>query len=70
MASEPGSDGFDIQLDGVTLDTISFSGTDGWQEYITVSTTLTLPEGEATLRLNSVGKEWNLNWINFVKVSE
>ena len=67
LATQPGSDGFEIQLDGVVLDTIAIEATGGWQEYITISTTLTLPAGEAALRLYSVGKEWNLNWINFTK---
>lgn len=66
LASDPGSDGFDIQLNGETLGTVSLAATGGWQEYITVSRTLTLPAGESTFRLNSVGKEWNFNWLNFI----
>lgn len=67
VASEPGSDGFEVQIDGTTIDTVSVSATGGWQAYQRESITLTLPAGEVALRLYSVGDQWNLNWINFIK---
>jgi len=67
VASEPGSDGFEILLDDTVLDTVTVDATGGWQAYQTKTVTLTLPAGEASLILNSVGDQWNLNWINFIK---
>jgi len=67
VASEPGSDGFEIQVNDETLATMAINATGGWQAYETNSVTLTLPAGESLFRLYSVGDQWNLNWINFIK---
>ncbi len=67
LASDPGSDGFEVQLDGEVLATIAVNATGGWQVYETHTTTLTLPAGESLFRLYSTGDQWNLNWINFIK---
>ena len=67
LASQPGTDGFEIQVDGVAIESIPVNATGGWQTYETKTTTLTLPAGQVELKLNAVGAEWNLNWINFTK---
>ncbi|WP_163710918.1 carbohydrate-binding protein [Mangrovibacterium lignilyticum] len=49
-----------------TTNLISFfvPGTDDWQNWITLSKEVTLPEGINTLRVLVNKKEFNLNWIN------
>ncbi len=65
LASLVGDVRFAVELDGVVLDIITVPNTGGWQSYETVSTTVSLPEGSATLRLNSIDNQWNLNWLEF-----
>ncbi|WDE06272.1 cellulase family glycosylhydrolase [Thalassomonas viridans] len=67
LATVPGSDGFSLLIGDEVLDTVTVPATGGWQDYITVTSTVTLPEGEHTIRLNSNGQEWNLNWFRFTK---
>lgn len=67
LATLPGSDGFELQFDGVTVDTVSVPVTGGWQDYVTVTSTVTLTEGQQTMRFVSQGKEWNFNWVSFTK---
>ncbi|HYF70449.1 MAG TPA: carbohydrate-binding protein, partial [Ohtaekwangia sp.] len=42
--------------------------TGGWQNWQTVSTTITLSKGSSTLRLKIVQPEFNVNWIKFSKL--
>lgn len=65
LASLVGDVRFAIQVDGVTLDTVTVPNTGGWQTYETLTRTITLPEGDATLRLLSIDNQWNLNWLEF-----
>ncbi|MEN0038304.1 MAG: cellulase family glycosylhydrolase [Cellvibrio sp.] len=68
LASQPGSTGFEALIDGVVVDTQTLAATGGWQTYITqTGASFALTEGNHTLRLRSVGKEWNLNWIEIKK---
>ncbi|WP_235425596.1 cellulase family glycosylhydrolase [Cellvibrio mixtus] len=68
LASQTGSTGFEALIDGVVVDTQTLAATGGWQTYITqTSASFALTEGNHTLRLRSVGKEWNLNWIEIKK---
>jgi beta-glucosidase len=48
-----------------TLHTVSFNATGGWQNWITVSDTLSLPEGRQILRLIAANNGFNVNWIEF-----
>jgi hypothetical protein len=48
-----------------TLQTIQFSGTGGWQNWSTQSTSIKLREGKYLFRLLVTGNEHNLNWIEF-----
>jgi poly(3-hydroxybutyrate) depolymerase len=62
----PGS-GAKLQLknaNGNTLATVNIPNTGGWQNWQTVSVTVTLPAGQQTLRVVSTKpNEWNFNWF-------
>ncbi|MDN3637490.1 cellulase family glycosylhydrolase [Simiduia curdlanivorans] len=65
LASLVGNVRFSVELDGVVLDTVTVPNTGGWQTYTTVTRSLSLPAGNAKLRLTSLDNQWNLNWIEF-----
>jgi len=65
LASESGSDGFNVTLDGELIETVTVSSTGGWQSWSTQTSTLNLPAGEHTLRIESLGGGWNFNWMQF-----
>ena len=65
LASQGGSNGFQTLVDGIQLDSQSVSDTGGWQSWVTNSASVNLNAGEQTLRVESVGNNWNLNWIKF-----
>lgn len=65
LASLPGSTGFRVLADGVQIDQQFVPSTGGWQNWITRTDTVNLNAGPQTLRLDAVGREWNLNWIRF-----
>ncbi|WP_448250206.1 cellulase family glycosylhydrolase [Thalassotalea agariperforans] len=67
LATLPGSDGFELQFDGETVDTVSIPVTGGWQDYVTITSTITLTEGQKTMRFVSLGNQWNFNWVSFTK---
>ncbi len=65
LATQPGSTGFTVAVDGVVVDTQVVAATGGWQTWTTVtSPTIALTMGNHTLRFDSVGKEWNINWFS------
>jgi endoglucanase len=65
LATQPGSSGFEVLVDDVVVDTQAVATTGGWQTWVTVtSPTIALTAGNHTLRFNSVGKEWNINWLS------
>jgi glucan 1,3-beta-glucosidase len=68
VASETGSTGFDLLLNGAVIDTKAIPNTGGWQTWLTVSSTMSLPAGDHTLRFNAKADAWNLNWIRFTAV--
>jgi len=53
-----------VQVNGVDTISTDFSSTEGWDNWITKVDTITLPEGDITLRLVATGINWNLNWID------
>ena len=63
LATLTGSDGFTLSDNGTEVDTVTLSPTGGWQSWITRSSAITLPAGEHTLRFDSIGREWNMNWF-------
>ncbi|OON66038.1 carbohydrate-binding protein [Hymenobacter sp. CRA2] len=51
---------------GAVLGSISVSNTGGWQSWQTISTNVTLPAGNQTLRLYAAASTGcNVNWLNF-----
>ncbi|MCJ8320463.1 MAG: cellulase family glycosylhydrolase [Colwellia sp.] len=66
LATNNGSpEGFQLLSDGDLIETVVVPATGGWQTWIDVTTTVELTAGEQTLRLLSIGKEWNFNWMEF-----
>ena len=63
--------GGQIQLrssSGSVLATFSVPNTGGWQVWQTITASVTLPQGNQTLRLISTASAgWNINWINFAQ---
>ncbi len=66
-ASQGGS--ITISSNGVNLETVTVSGTGGWQNWQTITTTITLPEdGVQDIKLEYNGGNgflFNINWIDF-----
>jgi endoglucanase len=65
LATANGSTGFEVWVDGgKAVGAMAVPNTGGWQTWITqTSAPFAMTAGEHTLRLKSVGKEWNLNWL-------
>lgn len=65
VATANGSTGFEVWVDGViVLGAMAVPNTGGWQTWVTqTSAPFAMTAGDHTLRLKSVGKEWNLNWL-------
>src|SRR5215204_4764807 len=53
--------------DGSVLSTVNLPNTWGWQEWQTISTTVTLAAGVQTIRIqSSASSGWNINWLEVV----
>src|SRR5215204_3803986 len=53
--------------DGTVLSTVNLPNTWGWQEWQTISTTVTLAAGVQTIRVQSSSSSgWNINWLEVV----
>ena len=65
LATLNGSEGYTVSVDGVVIDTVAVEPTGGWQSWVTLRSTVDLPAGEQTLRFDSIGGEWNMNWFEF-----
>lgn len=64
LASEPGSEGFQVLVDNEVVATQTLEATGGWQAYVTKSSPpFPLEAGVHTLRFLSVGAQWNINWF-------
>ncbi|MEM8712108.1 MAG: carbohydrate-binding protein, partial [Planctomycetota bacterium] len=64
LASESGSEGFEVLVGERTIDKQSVPATGGWQLYITqTSPKFRLEPGDYTLRFRSNGNQWNINWF-------
>jgi len=65
LASANGSTGFEVWVDGAkAVDVMAVPNTGGWQTWATkTSASFAMTAGNHTLRLKSIGKEWNLNWL-------
>lgn len=72
LASSGGSDGFELSIDGVLVDTQTLADTGGWQEWVTQSSVeFVLEAGSHIVRFDFVGGAINFNWFElFAPVSE
>ena len=66
VASSGGTNGFEVLVDGVQVDSQSISDTGGWQSWVTISAVFELSAGNQVLRLNAVDGSWNINWIDVI----
>lgn len=65
VASSGGSEGIAFTMNGNSVGSIAVSDTGDWQNWATISTTVTLEAGEQELQLTALGGAWNLNWMEF-----
>ena len=63
VASWGGSNGFKTLINGSQIDQQWVPNTGDWQSWTTISSTVNLQAGSQTLRINSIGSGWNMNWI-------
>lgn len=70
LASPDGTGSLDVSIDGTALGTIAMPETGAWQTFETVTLQdVEVPaDGEQVLRLDVVGGDFNVNWVQFVSV--
>lgn len=67
IASSGGSEGIAFTMDGNSIGSTTVPDTGDWQNWQSISTTVTLEGGEQELQLTALGGAWNLNWMEFTK---
>ena len=68
VASRPGSEGFEVLLNGQAVDRVRVPATGDWQVYQTLQGAITsVTAGEHRVTFRAVGNEWNFNWFEFVR---
>ncbi|MEF2966612.1 carbohydrate-binding protein [Paenibacillus sp. M1] len=67
VASNASTGKLQLQSGTTTLATTTVPNTGGWQNWQTVTASVTLSAGQQTLRLYASGYDFNINWINFIK---
>lgn len=65
VASEPGSEGFELRFGGELVDTVTVPATGGWQSWQTVDSAVELLAGEQTMRFDAIGGAQNINYFEF-----
>lgn len=66
VASEPGGGKFQIRnAAGTVLATVDVPLTGGWQNWISVQTTVALSAGVQTIRIYALAANWNINRLTF-----
>lgn len=66
VASLNGGAGLSLSIDGViVIPELTISSTGGWQNWETLTDTISLTQGEHTLRFDVITGGFNLNWIDF-----
>jgi len=68
VASQVGSTGFSMLVDGTPVDAQAIPNTGGWQTWTTISSQVHLDAGPHTLRFNAIAGSWNFNWVDFAYV--
>jgi len=64
LASQSGSEGFEVLIDDQVVDKQTVAATGGWQTYVTkTSRGFELSPGKHKLRFRAIGNEWNINWF-------
>jgi uncharacterized protein YjdB len=64
LASQNSGRQLQLRVGSTTLATVNVPNTGGWQNWQTVSTSVSLSSGDQTLRiLASSGSGWNINWF-------
>ncbi len=72
VASQNGGGDFRLDTDGgntIIDDHVSVSATGGWQNWTTITHTVTLTAGQQTIGLYAYNGGFNLNWIQFSSTS-
>ncbi|RYZ95888.1 MAG: carbohydrate-binding protein, partial [Moraxellaceae bacterium] len=70
LASNTGSLGFELLVDGVKIDALAVPATGGWQVWQTISSPqFTVSAGTHTLRFRAIGGQWNVNYIDIKAVN-
>ena len=67
LASLNGSSGFELLADGQQVDVQTVPSTEGWQNWVSEISTVSLDAGEQTIRINAIEALWNLIWLKFTK---
>jgi hypothetical protein len=65
LASQSGSDGFELSFAGEIVDTFSLSPTGGWSSWVSFNSAVELEAGEQTMRLEALDDGININWLAF-----
>ena len=60
---------FDLKIGNTVLTSVDEPSTGGWQNWTTVSKTVTLNAGVQTIRIEATGSWWNINWMEFTPVN-
>ena len=63
VASVPGQGIVEFQVDGNTLATTNIEATTDWQDWTTITDTVTLSAGTQKIRLYAANSDWNINWF-------
>jgi len=69
VASIPGNASFDVMINGNVVTSMNVEATGGWQNWITITTTVNLSAGAQTIRISSTNQNWNLNWFEITNDS-
>lgn len=65
VASNASTGQLQLRSGTTTLATTNVPNTGGWQNWQTVTATVTLAAGQQTLRVYASGYDFNINWLNF-----
>ncbi|WP_340677235.1 carbohydrate-binding protein [Paraglaciecola sp.] len=64
LASESGSEGFELSIDGTVVDKVTVAPTGGWQEWATqAGAEFVMTAGQHKARFDFVGGAVNINWF-------
>ena len=71
VASKKSTGEFDLQINGITQDSVAVGYTGGWQTWETKTVDLgKLTAGDHTVRISMTGSNFNLNWIDIKEIED